>query len=84
MVGWLCTKEIINERGPNILLFRSWCYSRKRGHSVGPRFHPFAFGLNQKQSESKIPLLNPSGGKLVLRPSGVITNNWPVAYLHPC
>ena len=51
---------------------------------MGPRFHLFAFGLNQKQSESKIPLLNPSGGKLVLRPSGVITNNWPVAYLHPC
>ena len=30
-------KKRINERGPCILSFCSWCYSRKREHGVSPR-----------------------------------------------
>ena len=55
------------------LYFPSWCYLRKWGCMLSPRFHHefFEFGVNQENCEavrSEIPLCNPSGGKLLLRP----------------
>ena len=36
------------------LYFRSWCYSRKRGPGVSPRFRHvvFVFGVNQENLEA--------------------------------
>ena len=48
MIDWSSTKERVNEKGPYILSFRFWCYSRKRGRGVSPSFQLCVFGANQR------------------------------------
>ena len=59
-----------------LLLFVPGITQGNEEHGTSPRFHPFAFvfGITvikkiRRQDESKIPLLNPIGGKLLLGPS---------------
>ena len=48
----------------------SWCYSRKRGRGIGPRFHFVVLvwiKIIRSQDESKIPLCSTSDEKILLR-----------------
>ena len=67
--------------------FCSCCYSRKWGRGVRPRSHNFVFVLIQRirrQGESKIPLNNLSGRKLLLNLLRVVISYWVESYLESC
>ena len=52
--------------------FHSLCYSRKWGRGVSPRFHIVALvwiKITKRQGDFKIPLCNPSGGKVLPKAS---------------
>ena len=68
LVKWYCTKERINERGPYILIFLYLVLLKEmRTRDFIFLFSSLIVGI-RRQDKSKIPLPNPRGGKLLLRP----------------
>ena len=66
--GW----GLVERDRKSCLLFHSWCYSRKWERRVNPRYYFVVLvwiKIIRSQSKSKIPLCNPSGGKILLRAS---------------
>ena len=68
--------------------FHSLCYSRKWGRGVSPRFHIVALvwiKITKRQGDFKIPLCNPSGGKVFSpRLLRAMLSYWARSHLESC